>query len=69
MIAGQCDQALVKSRVGGTEAVGILVAGNVAGKDPEAVAIGDHVRVVFEEARDPRTGAVLRIPQWQVVVA
>ena len=44
-------------------------AGNVVGKDPEAVAIGDHVRAVFEEARDPRTGAVLRIPQWQVVVA
>jgi uncharacterized OB-fold protein len=35
----------------------------------EAVAIGDHVRVVFEEARDPHTGDVLRIPQWQVVAA
>ena len=30
-------------------------------------AIGDRVRVVFEEVRDPRTGDVLRIPQWQVV--
>jgi hypothetical protein len=49
------------------DAPGILIAGNVVGKDPEAVAIGDRVRVVFEEARDPRTGAVLRIPQWQVV--
>ena len=49
------------------DASGILLAGNVVGKDPEAVAIGDRVRVVFEETRDPRTGDVLRIPQWEVV--
>jgi uncharacterized OB-fold protein len=49
------------------DAPGVLVAGNVVGTAPEAVAIGDHVSVVFEEARDPRTGDVLRIPQWQVV--
>jgi uncharacterized OB-fold protein len=49
------------------DAPGILVAGNVVGQDPEAVAIGDRVRVVFEEARDPRTGDVLEIPQWEVV--
>ncbi len=28
--------------------------------------IGDRVRVVFEEATDPRTGEDLRIPQWEV---
>ena len=49
------------------DAPGILVAGNVVGKDPQAVAIGDRVRVVFEEVKDPRTGHDLRIPQWEVV--
>ena len=49
------------------DAPGILVAGNVVGKESDAVAIGDHVRVIFEEVRDPRTGDLLRIPQWQVV--
>jgi uncharacterized OB-fold protein len=49
------------------DAPGILVAGNVVGKEPDAVRIGDRLRVVFEEATDPRTGEVLRIPQWEVV--
>jgi uncharacterized OB-fold protein len=48
------------------DAPGILVAGNVVGKDPDAVKIGDRVRVVFEEATDPRTGEDLKIPQWEV---
>ena len=49
------------------DAPGILVAGNVVGKEPDALRIGDRVRVVFEEAIDPRTATKLRIPQWQVV--
>jgi hypothetical protein len=51
------------------DAPGILVAGNVVGKEPDAVRIGDRVRVVFEEAKDARSGEELRIPQWQVVGA
>lgn len=49
------------------DAPGILIAGNVVGKEPDAIEIGDPVRVVFEEVRDPRTGEELRIPQWEVV--
>ncbi|HZR79983.1 MAG TPA: OB-fold domain-containing protein [Candidatus Binatia bacterium] len=49
------------------DAPGILVAGNVVGKEPDAVRIGDRVRVVFEEAKSARTGEELRIPQWEVV--
>ena len=67
LLADRVPYAIVLVSV--ADAPGILIAGNVVGRDPEAVAIGDHVRVVFEEARDPRTGDVLRIPQWQVVVA
>jgi uncharacterized OB-fold protein len=51
------------------DAPGILVAGNVVGKEPSAVAIGDRVRVVFEEAHDPHSGELLRIPQWEVIGA
>jgi len=51
------------------DAPGILIAGNVVRKDPGAVAIGDRVRVVFEEVQDPQTGDVLKIPQWEVVEA
>jgi hypothetical protein len=46
---------------------GILIVGNVVGKEPDAIKIGDPVRVVFEEARDPSTGEELRIPQWELV--
>jgi uncharacterized OB-fold protein len=49
------------------DAPGILLAGNVVGKEPDAVRIGDRVRVVFEHATDPRSGAPLKIPQWQIV--
>ncbi len=49
------------------DAPGVLIAGNAVGKAPDDVAIGDRVRVVFEDATDPRTGEALRIPQWQVV--
>jgi uncharacterized OB-fold protein len=51
------------------DAPGVLVAGNVVGKEPDAVGIGDRVRVVFEQAQDRRTGEELLIPQWQVVDA
>ena len=65
LLADRVPYAIVLVSV--ADAPGILIAGNVVGTNPEAIAIGDHVRVVFEEARDPRTGDVLRIPQWQVV--
>jgi len=50
-----------------TDAPGILVAGNVVGRDPDAVRIGDRVHVVFEDATDPRSGQSLKIPQWRIV--
>ncbi len=49
------------------EAPGVLLAGNVVGKEPEDVRIGDRVRVVFEDATDPRSGAQFKIPQWEIV--
>ena len=49
------------------DAPGILLAGNVVGKEPDDVRIGDRVRVVFEDATDPRSGEPLKIPQWQIV--
>ena len=49
------------------DAPGILLAGNVVGKEPDGVRIGDRVRVVFEDATDPRSGEHLKIPQWQIV--
>ncbi len=48
------------------DAPGILISGNVVAKQPDAVRIGDRVRVVFEEARDSRSGEDLKIPQWEV---
>jgi len=64
-LADQVPYAIVLVSV--ADAPGILVAGNVVGKEPAAVRIGDRVRVVFEQVTDPRSGADLRIPQWQVV--
>jgi uncharacterized OB-fold protein len=49
------------------DAPGILLAGNVVGKEPDDVRIGDRVGVVFEDATDPRSGEPLKIPQWQIV--
>ncbi len=49
------------------DAPGVLIAGNVVGAEPDAVRIGDRVRVVFEHATDPKSGAQLRIPQWEVI--
>ena len=46
---------------------GVRVIGNVLNRAPAEVAIGQAVRVVFEEAKDPQSGELLRIPQWEVV--
>ena len=48
---------------------GVRVIGNVLNVAPERVAIGQRVRVCFEEAKDPKSGELLRIPQWEVLDA
>ena len=45
----------------------VRLLGNVLNRPYGRVAIGDRVRVVFEEVRDPESGEALRIPQWEVV--
>jgi hypothetical protein len=45
----------------------VRLLGNVLNRAHDEVAIGDRVRVVFEEVQDPESGELLRIPQWQVV--
>jgi uncharacterized OB-fold protein len=47
-------------------APGCSVMGNVVGCAPEAVEIGQQVRAVFEEARDPSSGQKFLIPQWEL---
>jgi len=49
------------------DAPGVLIVGNVIGKAPDDIRIGDNVSVVFEEVDDERSGERLRIPQWQAV--
>ena len=49
------------------DAPGANVVGNVLGRAPEDVAIGQRARVCFEEVADPKTGETLRIPQWEIV--
>ena len=51
------------------DAPGVRLVGNVLNRTPAAIAIGDSVRVAFEEIRDPETGETLRIPQWEVAPA
>jgi hypothetical protein len=46
---------------------GVRVVGNVLNRAPRDVAVGQRVRVCFEEAKDPQSGELLRIPQWEVV--
>ncbi len=46
---------------------GVRVIGNVVNRAPREVAIGQRVRVCFEEAKDPQTGELLRIPQWEAL--
>jgi uncharacterized OB-fold protein len=65
LLADRVPYAIVLVSV--EDAPGILLAGNVVGREPDGVRIGDRVRVVFEEATDPRSGAPLKIPQWQIV--
>ncbi len=47
-------------------APGCSVTGNVVGCAPEAVEIGQQVRAVFEQAKDPVSGQKLLIPQWEL---
>ena len=49
------------------DAPGLMVAGNVVGTEPDAVAIGDPVQVTFEDVTDPATETRLLIPQWKIV--
>jgi uncharacterized OB-fold protein len=48
------------------EAPDVLISGNVVGTAPDDVGIGNAVRAVFEEVRDPESGETLRIPQWEI---
>jgi uncharacterized OB-fold protein len=43
----------------------VRLLGNVLNRAHDEVGIGDRVRVAFEEVRDPESGDLLRIPQWQ----
>ena len=45
----------------------VRLLGNVLNRAYDQVAIGERVRVVFEEVTDPESGERLRIPQWEVV--
>jgi uncharacterized OB-fold protein len=65
LLADRVPYAIVLVSV--EDAPGILIAGNVVGREPDAVRIGDPVRVVFERVTDPGTGEKLEIPQWEVV--
>ena len=53
--------------VGLDDAPGVNIPGNVVGSEPEALEIGQRVRVIFEEVTDPQTGDLLKIPQWELV--
>ena len=48
-------------------AAGLVRLKIACGYDPDAIAIGDSVRVVFEAVKDPSSGEDLMIPQWEVV--
>ena len=45
----------------------VRLLGNVLNRPHDGVAIGDRVRVVFEEVTDPESGETLRIPQWEAL--
>jgi uncharacterized OB-fold protein len=63
-LAGHTPYAIVVVSV--DDAPGVFVIGNAVGVAPDGVRIGDAVRVVFEEAQDPKSGEQFRIPQWEV---
>ena len=65
LLADRVPYAIVLVSV--ADAPGILIAGNVLGKEPDAIKIGDSVSVVFEAVKDPRSGEDLKIPQWELV--
>lgn len=48
------------------DAPGLMITGNVANRAPDEIAIGDAVRVVFEEVADAQSGVTLQIPQWEI---
>ena len=48
------------------DAPGVHLLGNVLNRAPDQIAIGERARVTFEETRDPETGELLRIPQWEI---
>jgi len=50
-------------------APGANAIGNVVGREPAEVAIGQRVRAVFEIVEDPEGGPTLHIPQWETVNA
>ncbi len=45
----------------------VRLLGNVLNRAHDQVAIGDRVRVAFEEVTDPESGETLRIPQWEAL--
>ena len=45
----------------------VRVIGNVLNRAPGDLRVGQRVRVCFEEAKDPQSGELLRIPQWEAV--
>ena len=45
----------------------VRLLGNVLNRAHDQVAIGQRVRVVFEEVRDPESGERLLIPQWEAL--
>jgi len=49
------------------DAAGVRLIGNVVNRAPHAITIGQRVRAVFEELRDPESGETLRIPQWEAL--
>jgi uncharacterized OB-fold protein len=51
------------------DAPGVRLVGNVLKRAPHEIAIGDAVRVAYEETRDPDSGETLRIPQWEALGA
>src|SRR5215472_1725750 len=65
LLADRVPYAIVLVSV--EDAPGILLPGNVVGREPDGVRIGDRVRVVFEHATDPSSGEHLKLPQWQIV--
>lgn len=45
----------------------VRLLGNVLNRAHDQLAIGQRVRVVFEEVTDPESGELLRIPQWEAL--